>query len=100
MWQEVTALSEEIAQSEWQLLAGRLRSRGLNPGRSNTFVYFTELRRALGTPSIQWNTVFVGFEVLTAVLINIVIFWDIGPCSLYVNRRFGRKNSAQPPAAH
>jgi hypothetical protein len=32
----------------------------------------------------------VGFEVLTAVVINIVI-WDTALCSLYVNRRFGRK---------
>jgi hypothetical protein len=34
-------------------------------------------------------TKLVGFEVLTAVVINIVIFRDIAPCSPYVNRRFG-----------
>jgi hypothetical protein len=32
----------------------------------------------------------VGFEVLTAVVMNSTIFWDIMPCSpLSVNRRFG-----------
>jgi hypothetical protein len=28
------------------------------------------------------------FEALTAVAINVAIFWDIAPCSQYVNRRF------------
>jgi hypothetical protein len=28
------------------------------------------------------------FEVLTMVVTNVVIFWDIAPCSQYVNRRF------------
>jgi hypothetical protein len=33
---------------------------------------------------------YVGFEVLTAVVMNSSIFWDITPCSpLKVNRRFG-----------
>jgi hypothetical protein len=31
----------------------------------------------------------VGFEVLTAVVTNVEIFWDIAPCSPYVNRSFG-----------
>jgi hypothetical protein len=30
----------------------------------------------------------VGFEVLTAVVMNVAIVWDIAPCSPYVNRRF------------
>jgi hypothetical protein len=33
----------------------------------------------------------VGFEVLTAVVMNVAIFCDIAPCSPYVNRSFGRK---------
>jgi hypothetical protein len=34
---------------------------------------------------------FVGFEVLTVVVMNSTVFWDILPCSpLKVNRRFGR----------
>jgi hypothetical protein len=34
--------------------------------------------------------IFVGFEVLTAVIMKSTIFWDITPCSLLrVNRRFG-----------
>jgi hypothetical protein len=33
---------------------------------------------------------FIGFEVLTAVIMKSTIFWDITPCSpLKVNRRFG-----------
>jgi hypothetical protein len=33
---------------------------------------------------------FVGSEVLTAVVMKSIIFWDITPCSqLKVNRRFG-----------
>jgi hypothetical protein len=30
-----------------------------------------------------------GSEVLTAVVTNVAIFWDIAPCSLYVHQRFG-----------
>jgi hypothetical protein len=38
------------------------------------------------------NYHFVGFEVLTAVVVKSSIFCDIKPCSpLKVNRRFGRK---------
>jgi hypothetical protein len=31
----------------------------------------------------------VGFEVLTAVVMNVTIYCDITPCSPYVNRHFG-----------
>jgi hypothetical protein len=35
--------------------------------------------------------VYVGFEVLTAVVMKRTIFWDITPCSpLKVNQRLGR----------
>jgi hypothetical protein len=38
----------------------------------------------------QKYTLFVGFEVLTAAVMKITIFWDIMPCSpLKVNRRVG-----------
>jgi hypothetical protein len=30
----------------------------------------------------------VGFEVLTVVVMRIAIFWDIAPCSPYINLRF------------
>jgi hypothetical protein len=30
-----------------------------------------------------------GPDVLTAVIMNAAIFWDITPCSPYMNRRFG-----------
>jgi hypothetical protein len=37
------------------------------------------------------NLNLVGFEVLTAAVMKIIIFWDITPCSpLKVNWRFGR----------
>jgi hypothetical protein len=32
---------------------------------------------------------YVRFEVLTAVIMNVTIIWDIAPYSPYVNRRFG-----------
>jgi hypothetical protein len=32
---------------------------------------------------------FLGFEVLTAVVIKVVIFSDIAPLSPYINQRFG-----------
>jgi hypothetical protein len=32
---------------------------------------------------------YAGFDVLTAVVINVSIFWDTAPCSLHVNQRFG-----------
>jgi hypothetical protein len=31
----------------------------------------------------------VGFEVFTAIVMKIFIFWDIAPCSPYMSRRFG-----------
>jgi hypothetical protein len=33
----------------------------------------------------------VEFKVLTAVVMNVTVFWDIASSSLYVNRRFGGK---------
>jgi hypothetical protein len=33
----------------------------------------------------------MGFEVFTAVVMNIAIFWVMAPCSSCVNRCFGRK---------
>jgi hypothetical protein len=32
---------------------------------------------------------YTGFEVLTAVVVNVVTLWDIAPCSPYVDRCFG-----------
>jgi hypothetical protein len=35
-------------------------------------------------------SIYVGFEVFTAVVMKSIIFWDMTPCSpLSVNRRFG-----------
>jgi hypothetical protein len=34
------------------------------------------------------NGVHVGYEVLTAVVMEIAIFWDTAQCSPYMNRRF------------
>jgi hypothetical protein len=40
----------------------------------------------------------VGFEVLTAAVMNLAIFWDIVLCSPYVNRRFrGMYHPHLPP---
>jgi hypothetical protein len=39
--------------------------------------------------TFQDNSMNVGFEVLTAVVMKTVIFLDIAPCSPYINRSFG-----------
>jgi hypothetical protein len=36
-------------------------------------------------------------EVLIAVVMKVVIFWNTAPRSLYINRRFGGTYSALPP---
>jgi hypothetical protein len=39
---------------------------------------------------------YIGFEVLTVIVMNVAIFWDIVPCSLHVNRHLqGRKSAEQ-----
>jgi hypothetical protein len=53
--------------------------------------------------------IYAGFEVLTAVVMKSIIFWDITPCSpLSFNRRFGgtyrlylqgRRNRFRKPAS-
>jgi hypothetical protein len=55
-----------------------------------------QLQRS-GCTSLNRNTVQyspavwqVGFEVLTAVVMDVATFWDIAQCSPHVNRRFGR----------
>jgi hypothetical protein len=43
-------------------------------------------------PCSQTSSVFVGFQVFTAVIMKTIIFWDMMPCSpLGSNRRFGGK---------
>jgi hypothetical protein len=39
----------------------------------------------------ELNLNFVGFQLLRAVFMNVAIFWDVAPCSLYVNGRFEGK---------
>jgi hypothetical protein len=50
------------------------------------------------------DNILVGFEVLTAVVMRMATFWDIAPCSPFMNRRFrgtcylllhGRKSAEQ-----
>jgi hypothetical protein len=31
----------------------------------------------------------IGFEVFTAVVMKVNIFWDVAPCSPHMNQRFG-----------
>jgi hypothetical protein len=56
-----------------------------------------ERDRPLGKPRRGWklnvktDLKYVGFEVLTAVVMKSTTFWDITPCNpLKVNPRFGR----------
>jgi hypothetical protein len=40
---------------------------------------------------------YIGFEVLTAVVMKSAIFWDITPCTpLSINRRFGGTYRLEP----
>jgi hypothetical protein len=39
--------------------------------------------------------IYIGFEVLTAVVMKFAIFWDIAPCSSYMSRRFGETDKLQ-----
>jgi hypothetical protein len=45
----------------------------------------------------KWNLsnteIWVGFELLTAIVMNVAIFWDRAPCSPHVNRHFGGKRN-------
>jgi hypothetical protein len=42
------------------------------------------------TSQIQWfGTIYVRFEVSTAVTMMSIIFWEMTPCGSYKNRRFG-----------
>jgi hypothetical protein len=40
-------------------------------------------------PQIPHPWPILGFDVFTAVVTNVAIFWDIAPCSSYMNRCFG-----------
>jgi hypothetical protein len=40
----------------------------------------------------------VGFEVLTAVVMKSIIYWDITPCSPLNSTDVSEKNTASPPA--
>jgi hypothetical protein len=50
--------------------------------RDNFIALFTEIINSL---------IRMGFEDLTAVVMNIVIFWDVTQCSPHVKLRFGGK---------
>jgi hypothetical protein len=47
-------------------------------------------------PDLQKRKHNVGTEVLTAVVMNVAIFWDIAPCSPYMNRCFGERSLYTP----
>jgi hypothetical protein len=34
----------------------------------------------------------MSFEVVTATVMNVAIFWDIAPCTSYMDRRFGGRH--------
>jgi hypothetical protein len=48
----------------------------------------TTLAVTINRRTLRRNTKLVGFEVLTAVVMNVVMFWDMVPCSQCVKRRF------------
>jgi hypothetical protein len=63
---------------------------GLHRNTSLTFrLLLLKLCAVPSGPHPEDRDSFVGFEVLTAVVMKIIIFWDITPCSpLSFNRRF------------
>jgi hypothetical protein len=50
--------------------------------------YASLVQISTSAPRSQTPSVYVGFEVLTAVVMNVAIFWDIALCSMYVNQHF------------
>jgi hypothetical protein len=46
-----------------------------------------ELRR-IESQGDRFSAHYVAFEVITAVVMKVAIFWDIAPCSPYMNQRF------------
>jgi hypothetical protein len=55
------------------------------------FVYdsFLSHGRVLKNSYCTMEHFLIGFEVLTAVVMNIAIFWDIVQCNPFMNRCFG-----------
>jgi hypothetical protein len=46
-------------------------------------IFFTILTyTSVSMPSLKLTKVYVGFEVLTAVVVKSYIFWDVKPCSM------------------
>lgn len=43
------------------------------------------------TVQMQTIPIYIGFDLLTAVVMNVSMFWDIVPCGPYVNRYFTYK---------
>jgi hypothetical protein len=48
-----------------------------------------EVKKFLALNGTRRSITVVGFEIFTAVVMKIAIFWDTAPCSPYMNRRFG-----------
>jgi hypothetical protein len=52
-------------------------------------VFYIHLRTTDGKSHLsQSGLVLFRYEVLTAVVMNVAVFWDIAPCSPHVSRRF------------
>jgi hypothetical protein len=57
---------------------------------SSKEIGLTPLNEYKNVVLLNWSIIHVGFEVLTAVVMKSIIFWDITLCSQSsVNRRFG-----------
>jgi hypothetical protein len=50
---------------------------------------FAHSNNACNNTCLQTINLLIGFEVLTPVVTNVAIFWDIAPCIPYVNQHFG-----------
>jgi hypothetical protein len=78
------------AESQCPFLYRRISVSCFIPQNLSVLVYTAESVPSVVCPDGLSSFVFVGFEVLTEVVMKSTILWDITPCSaLKINRRFG-----------
>jgi hypothetical protein len=87
----VLQMADEVQQEQiaYQLKASHRCSRldqqpPHNQGISPRILSYVIWRRTM-----WYKFAYLGFEIITAIVMNVAMFWDIALCSPYVNRRFG-----------
>jgi hypothetical protein len=80
---EVAFFSETLVSAHKTAVSQPKRPRSEDPAHVRIQRFWSWMAQ----PLYQWN--YVGFEVLTAVVMKNTIFWDITPCSPLSVNRFG-----------